>query len=498
MIRALQNLVSDPDRALIASMSGAIELAKRRYALDAGAQWRPGTPLKLLLAGYCGTRNTGADVRVEEMIRQFRHMFGDENLSLSVLTLDPGRSKGYFRGARQLTLPSAYPAFLFREVHQHHGVIACEGSMFKSKFANALSTMMAGSLGLAAVEGKVAVGYGGEAGAMDAPLRKFVRDYCRETRIWARNEASVDVLAELGIQAEPGTDTAWTFEPSPSPRAHQLLRAQGWDGKTPIVCVCPINAYWWPVRPSLGRGLSVALGGTRDESHYKSFYFHADSPEIRARQGRYLAALQHATQRFVAQRSVFPIVVGMEALDRKACLELASALKAPTFIADEYDMFDLVAIVREARLLVSSRYHAIVTSMPAATPSIGVTMDERITNLMADRGQPGLALRCDDNNLDVRLHEQMSAVWTKPDEHRDAILRTVSVNLLRMAEMGRAFLQHVKERHPDLPTRAQTDAADPRAFLPPLSPSLQEVLRRNGSPERSLLAPSTEAALRLV
>ena len=40
------------------------------------------------------------------------------------------------------------------EVPKHHGVVACEGSMFKSKFANALATMMIGSLGIAAAEGR--------------------------------------------------------------------------------------------------------------------------------------------------------------------------------------------------------------------------------------------------------------------------------------------------------------------------------------------------------
>ena len=32
-----------------------------------------------------------------------------------------------------------FPPFLFREVRKYDGVIACEGSMFKSKFANALT-----------------------------------------------------------------------------------------------------------------------------------------------------------------------------------------------------------------------------------------------------------------------------------------------------------------------------------------------------------------------
>lgn len=487
MIRAIANFLGDADRALLGSMAGAIELAKRRYALDAGATWQQGEPLKLLLAGYCGTRNTGADVRVEEMIRQFRAIFGDDALSLSVLTLDPARSKGYFRGARQITLPSAYPAFLYQQVHQHHGVVACEGSMFKSKFANALSTMMAGSLGLALVEGKLAVGYGGEAGAMDAPLRAFVRKYCQDVFMIARNEASVDVLAELGMRASPGTDTAWTFNPAPSERAHALLKERGWDGNKPILCICPINAYWWPVRPSVGRGMAVALGGAKDESHYKSFYFHADSPDIRAAQTRYLEALETAAKRFIASQAVtaqgvFPVVVGMEALDRRACETLATSLKAPTFIADEHDMYDLVAVVRQAKLLVSSRYHAIVTSMPAGTPSIGVTMDERITNLMADRNQPELALRCDDDTLASTLEQRMVQVWREPSAHQEAIVETVRTNLVRMANMGRELLAHVKKAHPTLQTRVDVNEDDLRAFLPPLSPALEKIWNREKRP----------------
>ncbi len=106
--------------------------------------------MKLLFAGYNGTRNTGSDVRVEEMLRQMRRVLGDENVALSVMTFDPNRSRGYFAGTAQVQLPMIFPPFLFREVRKYDGVMACEGSMFKSKFANALSTMTIGSLGIAA------------------------------------------------------------------------------------------------------------------------------------------------------------------------------------------------------------------------------------------------------------------------------------------------------------------------------------------------------------
>ncbi|MGB9335155.1 MAG: hypothetical protein WCB14_09125, partial [Candidatus Acidiferrales bacterium] len=152
------------DIALATWVSSIIEAKKFAWMLGSGEAWRPGEKLKLLFAGYNGTRNTGSDVRVEEILRQVRRILGPENLSLSVMTQNFDSTRGYFGDARQVHLPDVYPPFLAREVPRNDGVIACEGSMFKSKFANALTIMIIGSLGIAAAQNKLSVGYGAEAG----------------------------------------------------------------------------------------------------------------------------------------------------------------------------------------------------------------------------------------------------------------------------------------------------------------------------------------------
>ena len=58
----------------------------------------------------------------------------------------------------------------------------------------------------------------------------------------------------------------------------------------------------------------------------------------------------------------------------------------PVLTSEDYNMYQLVSILRACRMMVSSRYHGIVTSMPALVPSAGITMDERIRNLMHERG----------------------------------------------------------------------------------------------------------------
>src|SRR5438445_9536307 len=113
--------------------------------------------------------------------------------------------------------------------------------MFKSKFANALTTMMIGSLGIAAVENKLSVGYGAEAGHMDPLVAKMCGRYCKNSLVITRNEESRALLRDLGVPTELGTDTAWTFEPLPAEYGQSIVRKIGWDGRTPVRVGGPSN-----------------------------------------------------------------------------------------------------------------------------------------------------------------------------------------------------------------------------------------------------------------
>src|SRR6516162_3689588 len=99
--------ILNPDRALQAYMGMFISRTKPQKRST--VVWKKGEKLKLLLAGYVGTRNTGADVRVEESIRQFRHILGDDQLKLTIMTINPELSKGYFDQVDQVLLPQVFP-----------------------------------------------------------------------------------------------------------------------------------------------------------------------------------------------------------------------------------------------------------------------------------------------------------------------------------------------------------------------------------------------------
>ncbi|HKX27710.1 MAG TPA: polysaccharide pyruvyl transferase family protein [Blastocatellia bacterium] len=467
------------DLALETWVSGLTEISKLKWMLGVGRRWRPGEKLKLLFAGYNGTRNTGSDVRVEEMLRQIRQILGEDRVELSVLSQNFERTRGYFKGVHQVRLPDIFPPMLFREVPEYDGVVACEGSMFKSKFSNALASMMIGSLGIASACNKLSIGYGAEAGQMDPIVAKMVSRYCRDSLVITRNPESQTVLGKLGVSTELGTDTAWTFEPLGREYAEQELRRNGWDGQTPVLGVCPINPFWWPVKASVSKFAALTLSGAYQESHYRSVYFHKSGPEVDRAYEYYLTAIARAVDRFRREHQVFTVMIGTEMLDTHACEQVAEKLGGvPVFSSAHYDMYQLVSILRGCQLLVSSRYHGIVTAMPALVPSAGVTMDERIKNLMHERGHQDLLLTVDDPDLEEKLYAIMGRLLANREAIRDGIGRTVTKNLKVMAKMGVYFEEHVQRRYPEFPIRKGLQNWED--YLPPLNPNLRNLLEAYG------------------
>jgi hypothetical protein len=277
------------------------------------------------------------------------------------------------------------------------------------------------------------------------------------------------------VASEAGTDTAWTFKPRPPEYGRKALMDAGWDGETPVLAVCPINPFWWPVTPSTPKFLARTLFGAYKESHYRTIYFHKSGADVTASYKKYLAGLAQGVAAFRGSHRVFLILIAMESLDTRACLELAPQLGgAPVFSSNDFDMYQLVSILRCSSLVVSSRYHAMVTSMPALVPSAGVTMDERIRNLLRERGHEDLLLTVDDPDLGEKLAVVMERLAENADQVREGIAHSVVRNLKSMARMGVYLERAVHQQYPEFPVRAGVRGWE--EYLPPLDANLDALL----------------------
>src|SRR5204863_2032909 len=138
---------------------------------------------------------------------------------------------------------------------------------------------------------------------------------------------------------ELGTDTAWTFEPHPPEYARKALRDAGWDEKTPILVLCPIHPFVWPVRASIAKYIARATTGAYKDSQYRTVYFFESGPEVDRKFQHYIAGVTKATQACTQRHRVFRILVAMERLESGGCREIAARIRGTRGLtSDDYDM----------------------------------------------------------------------------------------------------------------------------------------------------------------
>jgi len=239
--------------------------------------------------------------------------------------------------------------------------------------------------------------------------------------------------------------------------------------------LCPIHPFVWPVRASLGKYIARATTGAYQDSQYRTVYFFESGAEVDRKFQHYVNGYIEAAQAFLQRHRVFPILIAMERLDAVACHAIEKKIPGtPVLTSDDYDMFELVSILRECTYMVSSRYHGIVTCMPAGVVSAGVTMDERIRNLMRERGHQHLLLTVDDPQLGPKLLEVMERLVVEADAIRESIGRTVVSNLKGMSRMAVFLESELRKTYPDFPLRSGVLSWEDN--LPPLNEDLRRLV----------------------
>jgi hypothetical protein len=112
--------------------------------------------------------------------------------------------------------------------------------------------------------------------------------------------------------------------------------------------------------------------------------------------------------------------------------------------------------------------------MPSGVPSVGVTMDERIQNLLQDRGHADLLMRVDEPGLGGTLLEAMRLAYQERDRVTAEILAFVPGQIRKMGQMGIDLEDEVMRVYPEFPRRNVPRSVE--RYLPPLSRELSKLL----------------------
>ncbi|MCC8141028.1 MAG: hypothetical protein LIO56_00585 [Lachnospiraceae bacterium] len=279
---------------------------------------------------------------------------------------------------------------------------------------------------------------------MDAFLDGSFMRLCSDTYFIARTQKSLDYIQRMGLAGHLGTDTAWKFDSTSYEKwAVTQLKQSGWDGVSPLLGIAPINPFWWPVKPSLVKWLRANFSG--DHSlQFQLWYFFSWSTQRKQQFDDYLEALALSVNEFTAKHPCHVVILGMEQLDTDAVSRLTSKLNVPvsSFLSSDYDGYQMAALLRQLSWLITSRYHAEVLSTAGNVPSVAISMDERLDNIMQemDMGRFQL-LHADDADLPAKLADSLEYIQSHPEQIKENIGNQLERCQNTFEEMGDFLIQ---------------------------------------------------------
>jgi polysaccharide pyruvyl transferase WcaK-like protein len=427
----------DPDSVFLDDMLALIDRARAR---GPRRRARDGT-LRILLLGYVGAGNTGADVRAIEVIRQLRCTFSGRRLALTLLGFGELYDHPELAGVTRFAPSPPYlPDALDSALPGFDMVLNVEGSTYTSRFSDALAGSLIGGVSLADAHGALACAYGVDTGTMSARLETFVASSLSGALVYCRSRAALERLGALGSVPCPGADPAWRYRTAP----HALLPAL----PPRYAVLCPNNPYWWPVVTDVHRAFALQRDGVDSPLRHGPFTFHSwDSTRAHSfeRYALGYATLAHELRR----RGIEPVLVAMERGDAAACEAIAARLTdPPRIVARPRATIDAVlGTLARACCVVTTRYHAALFAMSHSVPVFGVSMDERIVQLFDDARLSECAFACDDPLFAQRVLERIDVDALQAPERLVRAYATLSgTQLERLDQMAAGLSDSLEQR----------------------------------------------------
>jgi len=394
---------------------------------------------RVLLVGYSGANNTGAEALLLADIEDMRAVFGP-NVRITIPTINPANLRRYVKegpDVRIAPMPTVFFAALRQFVKESDLVFLVEGSTYMDTWTSAILWAYLWATHWADEFDKPCAAYAVDAGQIKSGLnRRLVRSQAGETDlIITRSAAAADRLRGWGVTApiEVTADNAFTFVPDP---ADAGLFDRLWpEAGDRVMGLALVDFYLFPVvmRP----------WGPKEDCYRWPYYFSLPPDERQASDelaSSYAALADH----LVTEHGVTVALICMEELDermaRKVHARMACADRARIFSAREYAASKMTSILRGLDFLVTARYHACVLSMAAQVPQIAVGHDLRLKTIYAELGLQDLFVDVRAPDRDAQLRANLDRVLADPEPVRAALRRGYEEHL-NNAHHNRDLLQ---------------------------------------------------------
>ena len=400
---------------------------------------------RILVVGYSGANNTGAEALLRADIEDLRAVLG-KDLRITIPALNPANLRRYIPGGPDLEivpLPSSFFGTIRKLVHEADVVVLVEGSAYMDTWTSALLWYFLWATHCADVMGKPCLAYAVDAGGLSPWNRSLVRKVASSTDlIVTRSAAAADRLRSWGVTAPliSTADNALTFVPRPEDAGWS--RREWPDAAEAPVGLAPVDFFRFPV---------VIRPWGRREDRYRWPYYHSSSRGRRHASSILATGYATVADRIVETHDRPVALIAMEELDEDLCRtvlgEMRRSDRARVFSSREYDASRITWLLRSLRLLVTSRYHAAILSLAARVPQIAVGHDLRLSSLYEELGlRDDFFLRPTSSDVFEELDRRIDHLIAAP-ECQAAALASGHREHLERAERNRALLRSFLEEH---------------------------------------------------
>lgn len=343
---------------------------------------KPDSAPKVLLLGYNGANNTGAEAKLLATIVDIRSLLGPSAM-LTVPSLDVAKLRRYLReeeGLKIVKVPTTYRRTIRRLVREHDIIVLVEGSCYIETFTKALLDAYLWGTRCAAKLGRPCIAYAVDSGQVSMASEGKIREDASKTDlIIMRTFAGAQRMREWGVTApiEVAADTAFLFKPDPADA--DLLERELPSSR--VVGIAAVDFHLFPVVPR--------IWGRRSRCYKWPFYF-AWSEERRKAAAKLAQDFAELADWVIEEHDRSIALMCMESLDDALANDILDRMKHPErariFSATKYNASQMASVLRGLDLLITSRYHAGALSLEGHVPQVAIAHDVRLADLYEEIG----------------------------------------------------------------------------------------------------------------
>lgn len=382
--------------------------------------------VSVLLMGYNGENNTGAESRLVTIAKDVRETLGkDYDLKMYAVAYEIPKVRRYLKDPDvelyEIGNPKQLATTLPKVIRTVFDVLVLvEGSTFTDHF----SPQLLWSFMFAALvhhwKGHKTCAYAVDALELTPQSQKLVKYAGNKIDfIFTRNADARDLLVKYGIRKEiqVTTDTAFQYQPPPKDVTRKLIERMGLDPDKPLIGIAPKEFYWWPVKPKL-------WAPAEDKYRFWPLY-HTWGPGDKQKSLVFKGHMCHYADWLVENLDANIVLIAMERMDEPPAQDILTLMKhkdrARVVASNDYDLDDISGILGRLKFLVSTRYHACVLSMVSAIPMIGVSHDSRIESLYKELGHMDYYVNYETPDLFEVLMGKTKKLLSEEDQMKDRI-----------------------------------------------------------------------------